>query len=53
MAHDKYSTWNRQIWHPQNMVPYKNGTTCKKKKKKCLNLIFAKDWAEWFLKGNS
>ena len=30
MAHDKYSTWNRQIWHLQNMAPYKNGTPCEK-----------------------
>ena len=30
MAHEKYSAWNRQIWHPQKMVPYKNGTSCEK-----------------------
>ena len=29
-AYDKYSTWNRQIWHQQNMVQYKNGTPSEK-----------------------
>ena len=27
-AHDKYSTWNSQIRHSQNMVRDKNGTLC-------------------------
>ena len=30
MAHDKYSTWNRQIWHPQKMLPWKISTRSKK-----------------------
>ena len=30
MARDKYSTWNRQTWHSQKMVPYKNDTPCEK-----------------------
>ena len=28
MAHDKYSSSNRQIWQTQKMAPYKNGTPC-------------------------
>ena len=50
MAHRKNSTQNRQIWQPQKVVPYKNATTYQKMPKVTL---FAKDWAEWFLKGNS
>ena len=49
MAYNKYSTWNKQIWHPQKMVPYKNGTPCKKWPK----VICQELRAEWFLKGNS
>ena len=30
MAHDKYPTLNRQIQHPQKMVPYKNVTPSEK-----------------------
>ena len=33
MAHDKYSTWNRQIWHAQKIVLYKNSTACQKMSK--------------------
>ena len=44
MEHDKYSTWNKKIWHPQKIMLYKNSTPCKKVPKRCL------DWAEWFLK---
>ena len=51
MAHDKNSTWNRQIWDPQKMVPYKNGTPCETMPKGYP--VYHKDWAEWFLKGSS
>ena len=30
MSHGKYSAWNRQIWHTQKMVSYKNDTPCEK-----------------------
>ena len=57
----KYSTWNRQIWHPQNMVPYKNSTSCEKMlksyicqglsrvifKRKFLNLLYDSDSWSW------
>ena len=52
-----------QKWHMTNTPPEidkydTHKTWCLTKmaqlaKKKCLNLIFAKDWAEWFLKANS
>ena len=51
MAHDKNSPWNRQMWHPQKMVPYKNDTSSQKMPKGyaiCQGL----SWV-WFLKGNS
>ena len=61
MAHDKYSTWNRQIWHLQIMVLYKNGTPYKKLpegyicqglswvtfKTKFLNLLYDSDSWSW------
>ena len=48
MAHEKHSTWNRQIWHPRKMMPYKNRTSCEKNTQRLL----AKGWVEWSLKGN-
>ena len=48
MAHDKKSTWNRQIWHLQKWCLTKMAHLVKKCPKVTL---FAKDWAEWFLKG--
>ena len=67
MAYGKYSTWNRKISHPQKMVPYKNGTPCKKmrrqvvcqglswviSKKKFLNLLCDSDSWSWDFKVQS
>ena len=41
MTHDKYSTWSRQIWYPQNTVPCKNGT----------NLCSSKIWPKVICRG--
>ena len=66
MTHDKYSTWNRHIWHPQKMVLYKRHTLCSNKKcpkficqgqlnwvifkRKFLNLLYDPDSWSWDFK---
>ena len=46
MAHDKYSTRNKQIWYKQKMVHYKNGPPFQKMSKgyicQGLNLVIFK-----------
>ena len=63
MTHDKYSTWNKQIWHPQKTVPYKNSTPREKMpksylsrtekvifKRKLLNLLYDSESWSWDFK---
>ena len=46
LAHDKNSTWNNQIWHPQKWCLTKIAHFAKKCPKVTL---FVKDWAEWLI----
>ena len=58
MAHDKYSTWNRQTWHPQKCYLKRMAQLAKKcqglswmiSKRKFLNLLYDSDSWSWDFK---